>query len=244
MKRGRKRTVVKKGATAGVWTAVSDSENGFVLMRCECGKERYVKANIIQRLTRCGQCAMKARFGAVRDTAVFLYRKGFTLREIGELTGKSFQAVQSILDAAGEPRRKGSPFKFALDIPRAQALLDSGMSGKEVAAAMGVCVSVLLRTAKAAGIDVKASNRRKTEGKWIGQKNGRLTVTAIERSKNERGRWETIFVCRCDCGKEHRVSVCNFARTKSCGCLGSEYVELLRSGAFTPCKGEKLVRAS
>jgi hypothetical protein len=54
-----------------------------------------------------------------------------------------------------------------------------------------------------------------------GQKFGRLTAVAPDRTATGKVAW----ICKCDCGREHKVSAANLASakgTKSCGCLASE----------------------
>lgn len=47
----------------------------------------------------------------------------------------------------------------------------------------------------------------------IGQRFGKLVVIDVERVNNH-----TSYICKCDCGCEHKVFSGNLKRTSSCGC--------------------------
>ena len=55
-----------------------------------------------------------------------------------------------------------------------------------------------------------------------GQRFGRLTVVQRDGFGNA---WQTMWLCRCDCGKVVRVERGNLVRgrTRSCGCLKHDY---------------------
>lgn len=51
-----------------------------------------------------------------------------------------------------------------------------------------------------------------------GRRFGRLTALYRDGYSNA---WQSMWVCRCDCGKEVRVHKCNLmaGRVRSCGCI-------------------------
>lgn len=51
-----------------------------------------------------------------------------------------------------------------------------------------------------------------------GQRHDRLTVIGLHSIRNNSTYWE----CKCDCGNTTVVSISNWAKTKSCGCLSRE----------------------
>lgn len=55
----------------------------------------------------------------------------------------------------------------------------------------------------------------------IGQRFGRLVITAIERRCNYLGNYEYFAVCQCDCGGARTSRIDNVLRgvTSSCGCI-------------------------
>lgn len=60
----------------------------------------------------------------------------------------------------------------------------------------------------------------------LGQKFGKLTVTSKAPSeRNNSGKSQTYWICKCDCGKEVKVKTYNIKvnKTKSCGCLKIEW---------------------
>lgn len=61
---------------------------------------------------------------------------------------------------------------------------------------------------------------RKQDTTLIGARFGRLVVLGIDPDNTYRG--ETLWLCRCDCGKVKSLRKTNFLRnTRSCGCLGN-----------------------
>lgn len=57
-----------------------------------------------------------------------------------------------------------------------------------------------------------------------GQRFGRLVATRWEKITTKTGKPRYYWWCKCDCGKDHRVSYPNLTanRVKSCGCLHRE----------------------
>ena len=58
----------------------------------------------------------------------------------------------------------------------------------------------------------------------IGEKNGRLTI--LENVKLD---GKLYYKCLCDCGNETLIVRGNFGRTKSCGCLHTEYINTIHN---------------
>ena len=60
-------------------------------------------------------------------------------------------------------------------------------------------------------------------------------ITAIEPYKDRKGKTRRLYICLCDCGKEH-VAVENkllYGRTNSCGCLNRLNLISKRFGHLT-----------
>lgn len=55
-----------------------------------------------------------------------------------------------------------------------------------------------------------------------GERNGRLVLVALVQRRRRGDGKDTLYLCRCDCGKEKTVTSGNFRRTQSCGCLLAE----------------------
>lgn len=63
---------------------------------------------------------------------------------------------------------------------------------------------------------------RKSRKEWIGKRFGMLLVIARNGTGASGSRW----LCKCDCGKETTISLCNLHRGKnsiSCGCMSSRH---------------------
>lgn len=66
-----------------------------------------------------------------------------------------------------------------------------------------------------------------------GRRFGRLTVLRRDGVGNA---WQTMWLCRCDCGNLSRVEMGNLVRgrTRSCGCLKRDYKEWRHEAAMGP----------
>jgi hypothetical protein len=69
----------------------------------------------------------------------------------------------------------------------------------------------------------KRDSQLKSYEHLVGSRNGRLVVESITR---EAGRAQVL--CKCDCGNIKKVSVSNFSKTNSCGCLRKEHLLSVR----------------
>lgn len=58
----------------------------------------------------------------------------------------------------------------------------------------------------------------------IGQKFGRLEVLSLSEGKVK----DVIASCKCECGREHKASLCNLrqGKVRSCGCLRKENIKM------------------
>lgn len=76
---------------------------------------------------------------------------------------------------------------------------------------------------KSMPLNKKRDSQLKSYEHLVGSRNGRLVVESITR---EAGRAQVL--CKCDCGNIKKVSVSNFSKTNSCGCLRKEHLLSVR----------------
>lgn len=210
----RGKPIDRTGQVFGRLTVVSDTgkrtkpdRNGNTqkiwLCRCECGGEKEATpGNLLNGGTKSCGCLLKETFrenGKKR-------RVDYVGRKYGRLT---------VLESAGKGKHNEQLLSVACDCGKRKTVRAASL----VSGSTKSCGCLWEDTVK--GVAKK--------GKDIaGQRFGRLVAVSDtgERTprseKTGKGGNSAIWLCKCDCGKEKRVSQ-NYLQTgdtKSCGCLG------------------------
>ena len=89
------------------------------------------------------------------------------------------------------------------------------------------------------------TTRKHTFSDLRGHRFGMLTVkTAIVPYKGKNGKIRRLYICLCDCGKEHVVEQCylQYGKTNSCGCLNHRNLINSRFGHLTILSRNKTIQ--
>lgn len=156
--------------------------------------------------------------------------KGYA--EIAKMVGKNMDAVKKKAYMMGLCKREGNTQWSEEQIEFIRNNYDK-MLYKDIAEKLGVTEKRVFLQAQRMGL----SKERVTVKTGDRIHNSRLVVLGMPFIKGKPGQTKSYVRCKCDCGTETEVKVCDLVngRTKSCGCLQREAVRKPRQKKHGLC---------